>query len=288
MERSELSESKKATLKFSEDVDITLQLVESSSTMIHPSGKDGNPIQFDASSVILPDSLAKEYGLSVGDSLQLAVEDENYTVTITGFCTQYTSKTLYMSFESAAAVGMDASAHTLLLTLPQDESAVAAAESLSKLETVKSAGTREDFISRSQEMLKTLNATILILLVSAAMLGMTVIYNITSINIFERTREYATLMVLGYYKREVNRLILRENMVLTLFGSLFGLPSGYYLFVYLTQVISQSNLSIPNSFDLKMAAATFLLTAVFALVTNLLLQPKVKKIVLVEALKSVE
>lgn len=288
VDRSELSESKKATLKFSEDVDITLQLVENSSTMIHPSGKDGNPIQFDASSVILPDSLAKEYGLSVGDSLQLAVEDENYTVTITGFCTQYTSKTLYMSFESAAAVGMDASAHTLLLTLPQDESAVAAAESLSKLETVKSAGTREDFISRSQEMLKTLNATILILLVSAAMLGMTVIYNITSINIFERTREYATLMVLGYYKREVNRLILRENMALTLFGSLFGLPSGYYLFVYLTQVISQSNLSIPNSFDLKMAAATLLLTAVFALVTNLLLQPKVKKIVLVEALKSVE
>ncbi|MNN07577.1 FtsX-like permease family protein [compost metagenome] len=256
--------------------------------MVRPSGRDRHPILFDESSVILPDSVATDYGLSVGDSVQIVVEDKSYTLRITGLCAQYTSKTLYLSFASAAAAGMDTSAHTLLLTLPQGESAGIAAEALAGQDNVKSVGTREDFISRSQDTLKTLNATILILLVSAAMLGMTVIYNITSINIFERTREYATLMVLGYYKSEVNWLILRENMVLTAFGGLLGLPAGYYLFVYLADVISQSNLQIPTGLDPGMVAATLILTFIFALITNLLLRPTIKRIVLVEALKSVE
>ena len=284
----ELSETRKATLKLSEDIDITLQLVESGSIMTSPSDQHGHAIQIEKSSVILPDSMAVDYGLSVGDPLNISVEDTSYTLIITGFCQQYTSKTLYLSFDSAAAAGMDISAHTLLLTLPKGEDVGAASEALSHLEEVKSAGTREDVILRSQDMLKTLDATILILLISAAMLGMTVIYNITSINIFERTREYATLMVLGYYKKEVNRLIFRENMFLTVFGSLLGLPAGYTLFQYLANVISQSNLRIPNGFDNRMAVATLLLTFLFALITNLLLRPKMKKIVLVEALKSVE
>lgn len=288
VDRRELSETKKATLKLSEDLDINLQLVESGSSMVRPSGKDGQPVQIDPASVILPDSIAEDYGLSVGDPLNLAVDDQSYTFTITGFSTQYTSKTLYLSFDRAIASGMESSAHTLFLTLPQGEDAGAAAETLSKLEAVKSAGTREDVIIRSHDMLKTLNATILILLVSAAMLGMTVIYNITSINIFERTREYATLMVLGYYKKEVTSLILRENMILTAFGGLLGLPAGYYLFASLAKVISQSNLRLPSSFDGEMAAATLLLTVVFTLITNLLLHSRIKKIVLVEALKSIE
>ncbi|WKY43267.1 ABC transporter permease [Eubacteriaceae bacterium ES2] len=284
----ELSETKKATLELSDNVDINLQLVESGSSMIRPFDQNGQVIQFDESSVLLPDSIAEEFGLSVGDPLSITIDNQSYTLRITGFCTQYTSKTLYLSFDSAAAAGMDTSAHSLLLTLPPNEDAGNAAKMLSIQENVKSTSTREDVISRSQDMLKTLNATILILLVSAVLLGMTVIYNIASINIFERTREYATLMVLGYYKKEVNRMIFRENIILTALGSLLGFPAGYYLFVNLAGVISQSNLKLPTDFNTGMAATTLLLTVLFALTTNLLLYPKIKKIVLVEALKSIE
>jgi putative ABC transport system permease protein len=122
----------------------------------------------------------------------------------------------------------------------------------------------------------------------ASVLAVTVIYNITSINIFERTREYATLMVLGYFKKEVFRLMFVENMILTTLGCLAGLPLGITLYRYLTDVISRSNLALPNEISALVIILSTAVTFVVSIVTNMIIQPKIKKIVIAEALKSVE
>lgn len=286
--KSELSAAKKTTLLLSEDVALSCQIVESGSELIHLQDTTGKRIVFEPNSVIIPDSVAKDYGLSVGDRFQTSFDDTEHTLTVTGISVQYTAKIMYLSFDSAKAAGIDCTADTLLVELADESMLNSAVDTLSKQDTVKSVSTKADIIARSKDMLKTLNATIFLILISAAVLAVTVIYNITSINIFERTREYATLMVLGYYKKEVNRLTLAENVILTAFGCLLGLPAGYYLFLYLAGVISRTNLQIPTGLDWRMAAVTIALTFGFTFISNLLLRPKIKNIVLVEALKSVE
>ncbi|OJU17714.1 MAG: hypothetical protein BGN88_00210 [Clostridiales bacterium 43-6] len=288
IEKAELSNTQKATLNLADDVGLTMQTVERDSSLIHLYNTQNQPITMHENSVIIPDSIATDYGISVGDVINVTVDDKKYSLKVTDISVQYAAKTMYLSFESAKAVKIDTAADTGLVKLADESEIQSATGWLTNQEDVKSVNTKEDMIARSKDMLKTLNATILLILISAAILAVTVIYNITSINIFERTREYATLMVLGYYKKEVNRLTLVENLILTALGCLLGLPSGYYLFQYLADIISASSLRIPTGLNPVMVAVTIALTFFFALLSNLLLRPKIKNIVLVEALKSVE
>lgn len=288
VEKMEWSKTAKATLNAKDDVTVNLQLVENSSDLVCVFDAKGNQITFDQNSVVIPDTIAKEYGLFVGDYINVTVNDVKYRLKVSDISMEYATKTMYMTFNSAKACGLDLSKDTLLVALKAGSSAEHTVQTLSGESDVKSVNTKEDMVSHSKDMLKTLNATILLILISAAVLAITVIYNITSINIFERTREYATLMVLGYYKEEVNHLTLVENLLTTGFGSLLGLPLGYVLFRYLAEIIGESNLRIPTGLDFKMVIATIILTFAFTFLSHLLLRPKIKNIVLTEALKSVE
>jgi len=288
IEKAELSNTQKATLNLAENIGLTMQTVESGSSLVHLFNEQNQPIIVNENSVIIPDSISKDYGVKIGDVLIVTVEDEKYSLKVTDVSVQYAAKTIYLSFESAKAAKIDTAADTALVKVTNKSEIQSAMGWLTNQENVKSVNTKEDMIARSKDMLKTLNATILLIMISAAILAVMVIYNITAINIFERTREYATLMVLGYYKKEVNRLTLVENLILTGLGCLIGLPAGYYLFRYLANVISASSLRIPTRLNPVMVAVTVALTFFFALLSNLLLRPKIKNIVLVEALKSVE
>jgi putative ABC transport system permease protein len=283
-----LSDSNKITLHSKKDVELNLQIVESGSGLVHVYDRDGKRIAFTQNSVVIPESVAKDCGIAVGQKIRITLDDHDYELTVTDISMQYATKTLYLTFDSAKSSGIEASADTMLIKLKDSAGTDDAVSKLSSREEVRNVSTKREIISRSRDMLKTLNATILLLLISAAVLAVTVIYNITSISIFERTREYATLMVLGYYKREVNRLTLMENLFLTGFGCLLGLPLGYVIFRYLVDVISRSNLRIPNGLDSRMVAVTIVLTFLSVVVSNVLLWPKIKKINVVEALKSVE
>lgn len=286
--RFEKSKTDKAIIMLTEDVGINIQMVESQTSLVNVFDANGKKIDFHENSVIIPDSIAQSYGICLGDQIQVIVDDLEYSLTVTDISVQYTAKTMYLTFEGAKKAGMDTDTGTLLVLLADQEQLDGAVSALSDRGDIKSISTTTDIISRNKDMLNTLNATIMLILSAAAILAVTVIYNTTSINIFERTREYATLMVLGYYKSEVNHLTLVENMILTAFGCILGLPLGIVLFQYLAELISRSSLRIPSQLDFTMLAVTVILTFVFTLLSNLLLRPKIKHIVLTEALKSVE
>ena len=75
-------------------------------------------------------------------------------------------------------------------------------------------------------MLKSLDYIVLIVLVCAGALSFIVLYNLTNITITERTREIATLKVLGFYQKEQNSYVFRENIVLTGISAICGIPMG--------------------------------------------------------------
>ena len=137
-------------------------------------------------------------------------------------------------------------------------------------------------------MLKSMDTIIYVLVISAGMLAFIVLYNLNNINITERKRELATLKVLGFFDGEVSAYMLRENILLTMIGALIGLFMGIALhrFVIITAEIDMlmfGRLIKPRSF-----VYSVLFTFAFSLFVNFTMHFKLKKIDMVESMKSVE
>ena len=137
-------------------------------------------------------------------------------------------------------------------------------------------------------MMKSLNYIVLLVVICAGALAFIVLYNLTNINITERIREIATIKVLGFYEKETNAYVFRENIILTVLGILLGIPMGIALHAY---VMAQIQIDMIH-FDVRIAAVSYAisiaLTLVFALIVDLALRGKIRRIDMAQALKSIE
>lgn len=128
----------------------------------------------------------------------------------------------------------------------------------------------------------------LILIVSAGALAFVVLYNLSSVNISERRRELATIKVLGFYDKEVYQYINRENTILTIIGILLGLGIGNILTMYIIKTCEIDMLMFDPTIALASYIYAILITAAFAILVNVILYFSLKKIDMIESLKSVE
>ena len=128
----------------------------------------------------------------------------------------------------------------------------------------------------------------LILIVSAGALAFVVLYNLSSVNISERKRELATIKVLGFYDKEVYQYINRENTILTIIGILVGLGVGNILTVYILKTCEVDTFMFDPTIALSSYLYAILITAAFAILVNIILYFSLKKIDMIESLKSVE
>ena len=156
------------------------------------------------------------------------------------------------------------------------------------LPSVLSISYTESTIEMVDRMLSTLGVVILVLIVSAGMLAFVVLYNLNNINITERQRELATLKVLGFFDIEVSQYVLRENIILTIAGILFGSGFGILLHRFIIVTVEVDAVM----FGRNIAPLSFLycavITCIFSAVVNIFMHKKLKKIDMVESLKSVE
>lgn len=137
-------------------------------------------------------------------------------------------------------------------------------------------------------MVGSLDYVVLVLIISAGALAFVVLYNLTNVNISERMREIATIKVLGFYDNEVSAYVYNENTVLTIIGIILGLIMGYFLHRYIIltgeiDYIMFGRLIRPISF-----VYSAILTIIFAVLVNFAMYFKLRKIEMVESLKSVE
>ena len=119
-------------------------------------------------------------------------------------------------------------------------------------------------------------------------LAIVVLYNLNNINVNERIRELATLKVLGFYDGEVSAYIYRENVFLTIIGIVLGLFLGIPLNIAVVGVVDIDTLTFKTRLEPESFLIAAAVTAVFAIIVNLLMHFKLKKISMVESLKSVE
>ena len=146
----------------------------------------------------------------------------------------------------------------------------------------------QDMQNRVDNMMSSLNAVIILVILSAGALAFIVLYNLTNINITERIREIATIEVLGFYPREISSYVYRENFFLTGISALVGIPLGKWLLDF---VISQINVDLVY-FDVRITTLRYiysvLLTFVFAIIVAAVMYKKLTNISMTESLKSIE
>lgn len=137
-------------------------------------------------------------------------------------------------------------------------------------------------------MIASLNYVILVIILCAGALAFVVLYNLTNINITERQREIATIKVLGFFDREVSAYIYRETALLTLMGCALGLVLGIFMHLFVIQTVEVELVMFGRDIHALSFVWSAALTLAFSLVVNLVMYHKLKKIDMVESLKSVD
>jgi putative ABC transport system permease protein len=132
------------------------------------------------------------------------------------------------------------------------------------------------------------NVIVAVFTVAAGALAFVVLYNLNNINIYERIRELATIKVLGFYDKEADFFIYRENIIITIFGILAGLALGVPIHGFVIRTAEIESMMFVRTLALPNYFAAAIITAIFAIGINLMMHKKIKEINMVEALKSVE
>ena len=242
--------------------------------------------------VILTEKMASLLNVKVGDELTIEDEDRgDQTVTVGAICENYMGHYLYLSPEKYEELyGVPAEYNTIIYSVKdgKDDQIEKIGTKLLSMDGVLNVSYTSSIEGRLDDMLRSLNLVIVVLIVSAGMLAFVVLYNLNNINITERQRELATLKVLGFYDGEVASYVYRENILLTIIGSVVGMVLGNLLHRYIILTVEVEEAMFGRQIHWQSYLYSFLFTVAFSLFVNWVMFYKLKKIDMVESLKSVE
>lgn len=246
----------------------------------------------DDSGVIITEKLSSLLDLSVGDNLTLLDGDTiRYTVTVRAIVENYMYNYIYMTSDLYRQLyGAEPVYNTLYLN--QEADTPISEDELSSMLMNMDPVTAVTLISEQNEtvseMMSSLDMVVWVLIISAGLLAYIVLYNLNSINITERRRELATLKVLGFYPLEVAGYVYRENVILTICGILFGILFGFFLHRFVILTVEVDMMMFGRSIQPLSYVYSVLITFLFAAFVNIIMYFSLKKIDMVESLKSVE
>ncbi len=161
-------------------------------------------------------------------------------------------------------------------------------EDIMKVNGIISAAALIDTRKNIDDALGCLNYIVWIIVLFSGALAFIVIYNLTNINIAERSREIATVQVLGFYPKETNSYVLRENLILSLIAGAIGLPAGTFLHSFVMNRIVVDTMTFQKIITPQSYALSMICTVVFAFVVNLVMRRKIAAVHMAESLKAVE
>ena len=176
--------------------------------------------------------------------------------------------------------------YTTLLVKTDFEDEDAAMSDLLALSGVASASFSSAIIESFENMVGSINYIVVVLIVAAGMLAFVVLYNLTNINIGERQKEIATIKVLGFYDKEVNAYVYRETYILSIIGTLVGLVLGVFLCRFVVTTAEVDMVMFGRDIYWYSFVFSAVITMLFTVAVNLTMSFKLKKIDMVESMKS--
>lgn len=253
--------------------------------------KSGNHIEISSDGVVITEKLSELLDLQVGDTITLE-GDRRVDATVTAIAENYVHHYVYMTEDFYEALFREPAEENVILLAygdgvdagAQDNTSVA----LMKLDGVSSYSNIGTIRESFTDSMSAIDYAVIIIIAAAAALAFVVLYNLTSINITERVRELATLKVLGFYDREISAYVYRENIFLTIFGILLGLVMGRFLHAWLVLTVEIDMVMFGRTAPAYAYLLAAALTALFSVIVNVAAHFRLKKVDMVESLKTTE
>ena len=238
---------------------------------------------------IITEKVASLLDISKGDTIEITSNEKRVSVVVSDITENYIGNSVYLTSEYYEKVfGESVEYNSILIDTEDNIDEDILMKDIIKNPIVASVTSSTDFKENFQETVNSLNYVVLVMIVSAGALAFVVLYNLTNVNISERMREIATIKVLGFYDNEVSAYIYRENIILTLVGTLVGLGLGEILHRFIMVTVELETIMFGRSIHGLSYLIAALLTIAFAALVNYAMYYKLKNVKMVESLKSVD
>lgn len=247
----------------------------------------------DDEGVIISEKTGKLLNAKAGDTIEIKdKENGNKKVKIAHICENYMGHYIFFTPSYYEKVYGENSEYNSIFFAGQkgdtQEDYNKIGEDILTQDGALSVSYMRDIEKQLDDMLKSLNLVIVVLIISAGMLAFVVLYNLNTVNITERQRELATLKVLGFYDLEVAEHVYRENVLLTFIGAAVGVVLGKFLHTFIIDTVEVDTAMFGRNINFSSYMYSLLFTILFSLIVNGIMYFKLKKIDMVESLKSIE
>lgn len=269
---------------------IALSNTEEIDKFITFNSKVNDEFTFPSDGAVISEKMASLLDVEIGDFIKVRNSNNELVVLpVSEIVENYTMHYIYMNeetyekyFESELEYNM------LMANLSDDINHDELASEWMDAGLISTINFTEDNIEVFDNMVGGLNLIVLLIIGASCMLAFIVLYNLTTINIAERIREISTLKVLGFYDNEVSSYVYRETLFLTIFGILLGLVAGIFLHMYVINVAETDNILFLHNILWPSYIYSFLIIVFFTIIVQIITNRRLKKIDMVESLKSVE
>ena len=255
--------------------------------------KTKEKIELSDDKVILSEKLAQLINAHVGDEIVLKdVNEDEFKVTVGAINENYIAHYVYMTDTLYTKVFNEEENPNVLMTKYNTEISKEEEDNFSKelLKNVKinSVVSITYLKENMNNTLEAMDLVVIVLIISAGLLAFIVLYNLANVNISERIRELATIKVLGFYDKEVYDYVTREIILLTIIGIILGIGLGYILNSFILSTCEIEVLKFKKVITVQSYMISAAITTIFTLIVNFITYFSLKKVDMIESLKSVE
>lgn len=255
---------------------------------LHLVDLDNNQLTLNDYGAVITEKMADLLNVKVGDVIQIRnSNNELYIVKINGICRNYVNNYIYMNAKYYEQVFGTNTYNAIMVNL-QDQDKEELGNKLIASNYFSSVQYTEDSMSMFEDVIDGMNDIVYLIIGFSTFLAITVLYNLTTINISERTREIATLKVLGFYDREVSTYVYRETIILTIFGIIIGIFLGLSLNLFVLTVAETDEILFVKDIHFLSYIYTFLIMILFTVIVQVITHFILRKINMIDSLKSVE
>lgn len=236
---------------------------------------------------VVSQKLAQLAGVTVGDKLEL----DGKEIRVAAISENYVGHFVYLNratYEQVYGTSPQDNTYLVKLKEPTPSNTEKEAAAFMKKTAVSGVVQNATAIHLFESVANSLNKTMAILILVSVLLAIVILYNLTNINVAERIRELSTIKVLGFHNKEVTLYIYRETMVLSFVGIVLGLVAGYYLHQFLIQMISPATILFYPRVSWEVYALPIVAVTVILDLLGLFVNHHLRKVDMLEALKSVE
>lgn len=248
--------------------------------------KNGEKLSL-SNGVVLTEKLAQLAGVSLGDNFTI----DGKTFKVGAITEHYVGHFVYMNQATYEKIyGQAPKMNTYLVQL-KDKSkgnTERVAGEFMDLAAVSGLVQNASTIQLFESFANSLNHTMAILVLVSVLLAIVILYNLTNINVAERIRELSTIKVLGFHNKEVTLYIYRETILLSLIGMIVGLVSGFYLHQFLIQMIAPGTFRFQPKVGWEVYLIPVLAVSVILTILGVFVNHYLRRVDMLEALKSVE